>query len=78
MYLPVEPDRIIEGPVNRGPENRVCTVFVYRDHASGPILWPWVFSRQATSKVIQVSQSQIQTKNYVAKYNANTKTESCW
>jgi len=30
-----------------------------------------------TSKVIQVFQIQIQTKNYIAKYNANTKTESC-
>jgi len=29
------------------------------------------------SKVIQVFQIQIQTKNYIAKYNANTKTESC-
>jgi len=26
MYLPVEPGRLIEGPVNRGPENRGCTV----------------------------------------------------
>jgi len=30
-----------------------------------------------TSKVIQAFQIQIQTKNYIAKYNANTKTESC-
>jgi len=30
-----------------------------------------------TSKVIQVFQIQIQTKNYIAKYNANTKSESC-
>jgi len=30
-----------------------------------------------TSKVIPVLQIQIQTKNYTAKYNANTKTESC-
>jgi len=29
------------------------------------------------SKVIQVFQIQIQTKNYISKYNANTKTESC-
>jgi len=27
MYLPVEPGRLIEGPVNRGPENRGCTVY---------------------------------------------------
>jgi len=26
MYLPVQPGRLIEGPVNRGPENRGCTV----------------------------------------------------
>jgi len=26
MYLPVELGRLIEGPVNRGPENRGCTV----------------------------------------------------
>jgi len=26
MYLPVEPGRLIERPVNRGPENRGCTV----------------------------------------------------
>jgi len=26
MYLPVEPGRLIKGPVNRGPENRRCTV----------------------------------------------------
>jgi len=36
MYLPVEPGRLIEGPVNRGPENRGCTVFAYRHHGSGP------------------------------------------
>jgi len=30
-----------------------------------------------TSKVIQVFQIQIQTKNHIAKYNVNTKTESC-
>jgi len=28
MYLPVEPGRLIEGPVNRGPENRGCTVLL--------------------------------------------------
>jgi len=27
--------------------------------------------------VIQVFLIQIQTKNYIAKYNANVKTESC-
>ena len=27
MYLPVESGRLIEGPVNRGPDNRGCTVF---------------------------------------------------
>ena len=26
MYLPVEPGRLIKGPVNRGPKNRGCTV----------------------------------------------------
>jgi len=26
MYLPVEPGRLIEGLLNRGPENRGCTV----------------------------------------------------
>ena len=26
MYLPVEPGRLIEVLVNRGPENRGCTV----------------------------------------------------
>jgi len=26
MYHPVEPGRLIEGPVNRGQENRGCTV----------------------------------------------------
>jgi len=31
-----------------------------------------------TSKVIQVFQIEIQTKNYIAKYNANTKTKSCF
>jgi len=30
-----------------------------------------------TSKVIQVFQIQIPTNNSIAKYNANTKTESC-
>jgi len=30
-----------------------------------------------TSEVIQIFQIQIQTKNYIAKYNANAKTESC-
>jgi len=30
-----------------------------------------------TSKVIQVCQIQIQTKNYIAKCNANAETESC-
>jgi len=30
-----------------------------------------------TRKVIQVFQIEIQTKNYIAKYNPNTKTESC-
>jgi len=45
--------------------------------AVGLILWPWVFSRYSTSKVIQVSQIQIQTKNYIAKYNADAKTEFC-
>jgi len=29
MYLPVEPGRLIEGPVNRGPENRGCTVLCF-------------------------------------------------
>jgi len=28
MYLPVEPGRLIEGPVNRGPENRGCAVYI--------------------------------------------------
>ena len=50
-------------------------VFAYRDHGSDPILWPWVFPN--TSKVIQIFQIQIQTKNCIAKYNVNTKTESC-
>jgi len=27
--------------------------------------------------VIQLFQIQIQSKNYIAKYNANTETESC-
>jgi len=26
MYLPVEPGWLIEGSVNRGPENQGCTV----------------------------------------------------
>jgi len=30
-----------------------------------------------TSKVIQIFQIQIQTKNYIAKYRGSTKTESC-
>jgi len=30
-----------------------------------------------TSTVIQVFQIQIQTNNYIAKYNANAKTEFC-
>jgi len=30
MYLPVEPGRLIEGPVNRGPENRGCTVYIFQ------------------------------------------------
>jgi len=29
MYLPVEPGRLVEGPVNRGPENRGCTVLYH-------------------------------------------------
>jgi len=29
------------------------------------------------SKVIQVFQVQIQSNNYIANYNANTKTDSC-
>jgi len=31
MNLPVEPGRLIEGPVNRGPENRGCTVLRLHD-----------------------------------------------
>jgi len=29
MYLPVEPGRLIEWPVYRGPENRGCTVLEF-------------------------------------------------
>jgi len=29
MYLPVEPGRLIEGPVNRGAENRGFTVLKF-------------------------------------------------
>jgi len=32
MYLPVEPGRLIEGPVDRGPENRGCTVSVSKNY----------------------------------------------
>ena len=28
MYLPVEPRRLIEGPVNRGPDYRGCNVYI--------------------------------------------------
>ena len=37
----------------------------------------WLESFPDTSKVIQLFQIQIQSKNYIAKYNANTETESC-
>ena len=30
MFLPVEPGRLIERPGNRGPDNRGCTIFVFR------------------------------------------------
>jgi len=40
-------------------------------------LIPWLESFPDTSKVIQLFQFQIQSKNYTAKYNANTATESC-
>ena len=43
--------------------------------AVGLILW--LKSFPDTSKVIQLFQIQIQSKNYIAKYNANTETESC-
>jgi len=43
--------------------------------AVGFILWREPFAD--TSKVIQLFQIQIQSKNYIAKYNANTETESC-
>ena len=46
-------------------------VFAYRDQAVGLILW--LESFPDTSKVIQVFQIQIQTKNYIAKYNAMRK-----
>ena len=29
IYLPVEPGRLIEEPVNRGPDDRGCTVFLF-------------------------------------------------
>ena len=43
--------------------------------AVGLILW--LESFPDTSEVIQLFQIQIQSKNYIAKYNANTETESC-
>ena len=43
--------------------------------AVGLILW--LKSFPDTSKVIQLFQIQIQYKNYIAKYNANTETEPC-
>jgi len=43
--------------------------------AVGFILWLEFFPD--TSKVIQLFQIQIQSNNYIAKYNANTETESC-
>jgi len=50
-------------------------VFAYRDHGIGP--HTVVLSLPDPAKVIQVFQIEIQTKNYIAKYNANAKTESC-
>jgi len=43
--------------------------------AVGLILW--LESFPDTSKVIQLFQIQIQSKNYTSKYSANTETESC-
>jgi len=43
--------------------------------AVGLILLPESFPD--TSKLIQLFQIQIQSKNYIAKYNANTETASC-
>jgi len=37
----------------------------------------WLESFPDTSKVIQLFQIQVQSKNYIVKYNANTETESC-
>jgi len=42
--------------------------------AVGLILWPE--SIPDTSKVIQVFQIHIQSKNYIEKYKANAKTKS--
>ena len=42
--------------------------------AKGLILWLECFPD--ISKVIQLFQVQIQCKNYIVKYNANTETES--
>jgi len=51
------------------------TVFAYRDNGSCPYTVNFV-SFPDTSKAIKVFQIQIQSKNYIAKYYANTKTKS--
>jgi len=41
------------------------------------LLYTVTLSLPDASKVIHVFQIQIQTTKYIAKYNANTKTQSC-